>query len=139
MSAKNWVEIVRYCENTLGWTPKGDLARGRTAAASALKKAAEKNPLVTLQNLEYAIEYSRRKKLPITYPTALVYRIEDALREAPDEVNQGDVAQQVEDAIAWELSHKTFGHEAWLARLLQAHGPGRRTVLKEWKEARHGG
>ena len=139
MTCRTATQLVVACENALGWTPADDkpLWKARAIEAGKINKQMVKNPKkVTLANLELALEYSARKRIGIRTPVGLVYRIDEALAAAAEPEIRGDISFAIEAAVQQENATKRFGYEAWMTRLMQAQGPGRQTVLNEWKSAR---
>jgi len=134
-------DIVIACENVLGWTPPAHLPlwKARAIEIAKLKRAVEANPrLHTIHNLQLAIEYSRRKKEPITSPAALVYRIDKALELAPAVVEVTDLEAAIQAAIDTELMRGDTQAQGWIGRLTRAFGPFRAEVYTEWLEAGRG-
>lgn len=138
MTSKNLLDIVIACENTLGWLPsvteKTPRWKARTNAVAVLKTAIAKDPnKFTIDNLDLAIEYSRRKRLPVKKPADLVFRVDDALELAADPFSISDIGQAMQDAVDWELNRKDDDSRRWIQRLTRAAGDGRQDVLAEWK------
>lgn len=140
---KTLTDLVIACENYLGFQPKypPSVPRWRVLSleVAKLKKAMAENPrLYTFQNLQLALEYSRRKRLPIHSPKGLLYRIEDALELANVDKPISDLQAEITAAIGWEKDRDDDGSMRWIHRLVRAAGPGRIEVLDEWKAAGRG-
>lgn len=134
-------QIVVQCENMLGWTPsdKVPLYKARALEARKLNAQMEKDPeKVTFDNLELAIEWSRKKRLPVKAPVALIYRIDKALEDVAVIEQHEDIARLIDDAVTKELTDKAFGYDAWVEKLYRARGAGRHTIYARWREARGG-
>jgi hypothetical protein len=139
MSFRTMTEVVEACENTLGWLPPAsNKPRWRLVAAEVgkLVAAQRKQPdLVTFKNLEIALDYSRRKKMPVKSPVGLVYRIEEAL-EFVDTREITPIQQQIDSALEWEAKHDLPDSSTWRSRLIRSSGTARDTTLADWREAR---
>lgn len=133
------MDIVVACENVLGWVPDESkpLWKARANAAGAVKRAMAKHN-VTLDQLELAIEYCRRKKEAIASPAALVFRVEQALELANEPEPELDVSTDVEAAVQWERDHEDHFSLGWITRLTRAVGNYRAEVLQEWRSAGRG-
>jgi len=134
-------DIVVACENTLGWVPDPGkpLWKARSVEAGKLNRAAAKDPKkVTVDNLALAVEFSRKRRRPVTSPLGLIHRIEDALVFARDETVLSDLGQAVQDAVNLELFMDRHDAGIWITRLTRAQGEFRLDVLNEWKEAGRG-
>lgn len=137
--------IVEACENQLGWQPpyQPDVSpyRTRTIEVHKLKKAMETRrfaQIATMRNLALALEFSRRRKLPIQSPITLLYRIPDALVYADTTPVENPLAMQVTTAIRWEQDVDDTESLRWIHRLTRAIGPGQTDVLIQWKAAGRG-
>jgi hypothetical protein len=137
--------IVEACENQLGWQPpyRPDVPPYRTRSLEVHKlRQAMTNPrfahMATLRNLALALEFSRRRQLPVQSPVTLLYRIPDALVYADTTPAATPVAQQVTVAIRWEQGIDDTHSLRWIHRLTRATGPGQVEVLTEWKAAGRG-
>lgn len=139
MSFRTMTEVVEACENSLGWLPPAsNKPRWRLVAVEVgkLVAAQRKQPdLVTFRNLEIALDYSRRKKLPVKSPVGLVYRIEEAL-EYVDTRETSPIQEQIDSALEWEAKHALPDSPTWRSRIIRASGPARQTTLAEWRAAR---
>lgn len=137
--------IVEACENQLGWQPpyQPDVPPFRTMAIEVhkLKKAMESprfRVVANARNLALALEFSRRRHLPIQSPITLLHRIPDALAYADSTPVASPTAIQVTTAIRWEQSTDDIDSLRWIHRLTRAAGPGQVEVLTEWKAAGRG-
>lgn len=138
------LDIIIGCENFLGWTPPARPGvpawKARTTEVYKLKNAMATKPasIATIENLALALEYSRRKRLPIKSPITLLYRIPDALELANIDKPVSDLQAEIAAAIGWEKGCDDEGSLRWIHRLVRASGPGRGEVLQEWKAAGRG-
>lgn len=138
--------FVTAVENTLGWAPpEGEVTEAkplwkhRTIMAGRVNKAVAKDPnLYTWENLELAIEYCRRKKIEVKSPIGVLYKVKAAL-DLANTTAVGDVSQQVQAAIDWELSNQRDGYHDWVGRLVRADGSARRDVVERWRRERGDG
>ncbi len=134
-------DIVVGCENYLGWQPAPNLPHWKAVAIeiNKLNRAIKKSPQrTTIANLRLALDYSRRKQLPIDSPAALVHRIPDALALAYTPPPVSDTAADIEAAIRWEQGQDDPQSLRWIYRLTRSVGTGRDHVLAEWKAAGRG-
>lgn len=148
MPAKNATEIVILAENRLGYTHPTHTAKGaeiplwkaRMTQASVLNRKIKENPhLYTWENLELAIEYAWRKRLPLKTVAGLCWLVQDAVKLAAVKEDKKAVSTTVEDAITWEMSHPELpDHDLWLRRLVRSQGRERLETLAEWEESRRG-
>lgn len=137
--------IVEACENQLGWAPpyRDGVPHFQTRALEVhkLKKAMAKpefSELATARNLALALEFSRRRQLPITSPVGLLYRIADALAYADDTPQASPIAVQIAAAVLWEQERDDDDSLRWIHKLVRAVGPGQFDVLTDWKDAGRG-
>lgn len=135
------MDIVTACENFLGWQPAPGIPiwKARAIEINKLQRAitsGTKNQ--TLANLRLALDYSRRKRIPIDSPCALLHRIPDALKLAYIEPPMSDIASQINEAICWEQGRDDAQSLRWIYRLTRCMGRGRTEVLDEWKAAGRG-
>lgn len=132
-------EVIRACENVLGWVPPRGmpLSTARTLYAAKLEKAAQEQPgLVTERNLLLAVELCRRERTPIQSPMFLCHRIKDALRLAASPEAERPLGTQVDEALTREGMRADDESSYWRGRLMRASGNARAEVLQEWREAR---
>lgn len=155
MVAKTALDIVKLCENQLGWIPPSGMPiwRARALHAGILTKAMTKHG-ASIEDLELTIELCQRERWPITTPAALVHKVEKAreLSNAPStttvpKASGGykrvvhevtDLAAAVDTAVAWEQMNEDHFSLGWITRLVRAVGDYRGEVLDEWKEAGRG-
>lgn len=137
--------IVEGCENQLGWQPpyRPDVPPFRTLALEVHKlKTAMTTPrfrgLATLRNLALALEFSRRRQLPVQSPVTLLYRIPDALVYADTTPAASPTALQITAAIRWEQGRDDDTSLRWIHRLTRAAGPGQLETLNDWTQAGRG-
>ncbi len=131
------MDVVVQCENRLGWAPPGNqpLWRARIAETGKLKKAMSAHG-VTVTELKMALEYSWRRRQPITTPLALLFRVHLAKEYADTTKPLSPIAQRIQDAINFELAHPGPGSDYWLGRLARSAGEGRQDTLDEWLRGR---
>jgi hypothetical protein len=140
---RNATTFVVAVENTLGWSPPSEeitdakpLWKHRSIMAGRVNKAVAKDPkLYTWENLELAIEYCRRKKIEVKSPLGVLYKVKAALEVANVE-HVGDLTQQMQEAVDWELANQHEGYHDWVGRLVRADGTARRDVLDRWRRER---
>lgn len=139
------IAIVEACENQLGWQPpyQPDVPPYRTRALEVhkLKKAMDTprfRQIATTRNLALALEFSRRRRLPVQSPVTLLYRIPDALAYADTTPAVSPVAMQITTAIRWEQAADDNDSLRWIHRLTRAAGPGQLDVLAEWEATGRG-
>lgn len=153
MAARTATDIVVLCENVLGWLPDPtkELWRERSVHAGRLKRAMAKHGY-TIEQLELAVEFCRRRKEAVKTPAGLVFKVQRALEmanepetkttfEGQDWVTvkpETDLSTLVDEAISWEHMHEDHFSLGWITRLARAVGDYRLDVLKEWKEAGRG-
>lgn len=137
--------IVQACENQLGWAPpyREGIPHFQTRAIEVhkLKKAMQKPEFAQVanaRNLALALEFSRRRQLPITSPVGLLYRIADALAYADTTPEVAPIAARIAAAITWEKGRDDEDSLRWIHRLVRAAGPGQVDILTEWTEAGRG-
>lgn len=135
------MEIVVGCENYLGWQPGPGVPmwKARSAEIGKLRKAIDRgNRDVTLANLALALEYSRRKRIPIKSPSGLLHRIEEALELSYIPPAVSDLTAAITQAIGWEQDRDDEQSLRWIHRLTRAGGPARADVITEWKDSGRG-
>lgn len=136
------MDIVVGCENYLGFMPKGraddSLNRLRCLEVYKLKRAMAAHARASVETLALALEYSRRRRLSLTSPIALLYRIDDALKLANSPSGVTELEAAITAAIGWERDRDDENSLNWIYRLKRAAGPGRDEVLTEWKAAQRG-
>lgn len=139
------LDIVEACENQLGWQPpyRPDIPPYRTRAVEVhkLKKAMDTprfRQIANPHNLALALEFSRRRQLPVQSPVTLLYRIPDALVYANTSPVATSTAVRITTAIRWEQGVDDTDSLRWIHRLTRAVGPGQIDVLVEWKGAGRG-
>jgi hypothetical protein len=113
--------------------------KARSAEIGKLKRAiSASSEEITIEHLALALEYSRRKRIPISSPSGLLHRIGDALALAYTAPTPSDAALAIADAIAWEQDRDDTESLRWIHRLVRCAGPGQADVLIEWSEAGRG-
>jgi hypothetical protein len=135
------MDIVTGCENYLGWqpNPRQPLWKARSIEIAKLKRAIKDGPATTtIENLLLALEYSRRKRLPVTSPVGLAHRITEALALAYIPCTPCDVDERIREALQRERDRDDEHSLAWIYRLSRSSGPGRFEVLIEWEAAGRG-
>lgn len=137
------MDIVIGCENHLGWQPRPYPGKpgwyARSLEVMKLRKAIEQNRRrTTLPQLSLALEYSRRKRLPVSSPINLLHRIDDALALANIPAPVSDTTRRITEAIQWEKDRDDTDSLRWIHLLARACGPGREDVLTEWQAAGRG-
>lgn len=139
MPVKNATEFVILCENTLGYNPDEtkDLWKARAIMAGRLKRAiAQKPTLYTWANLELAVEMLRRQRQPIQSPLFVLYKVEEALKAAPEATPPKPLAELVEQAVAAERSQPALTSASWVSQLTRAVGKYRQETYDEWRAER---
>lgn len=139
MAVRTATDVVVLCENILGWVPDENMPiwKARAVHAGRLKKAMAKHE-VTLDQLELAIEYCRRRREPVKSPAGLVFKVARALELANEPVVTADLETSVSEAIGWERDHEDHFSLGWITRLTRAIGDYRAEVLKDWRESGRG-
>jgi hypothetical protein len=130
-------ELVLRAENTLGWTAPAGMAlwKARRNEVAKLKKAMTKAG-VSIDDVAVALELARREHYKITSPAALVWKVEEARERAAAPVVVSDIAQQIQDAIDFEMDAQLPGWEQWVTRLSRCSGYARSDVFTEWSTKR---
>lgn len=130
-------EIVVRCETVLGWThPQGVRPwKARQAALAQLKHAMAKKH-VSVEEVAFALELSRREKNPVDSPAALVWRVERANEVAVETRKPADLSVQIQEAIDFEMDQQMHGWEQWVSRLSRCAAQMRREVFEEWASQR---
>ncbi len=129
------MDVVLGCENYLGWQPRNPrqpLWQARSVEIARLQKSGS-----PVEHLWLALEYCRRKRL-LSSPSALIYKIQDALAIAHAPTTPTDAAQQITNAVRWEHDRDDSNSLRWIHRLTRCSGPGREDVLAEWRSAGRG-
>lgn len=141
------MQIVEGCERYLGWQPPAAPENKPwvpySAAVGQLKRVIASGKVTaprnaTVANLALALEYSRRRQLPLNSPVGLLYRIEDALALAHIEKPVSDIKAEVDAAVQWEKFQDDEHSLRWIYRLVRSTGDGRAKTLAEWREAGRG-
>lgn len=140
----NYVELVKYIENTLGWTWNWEDTRPawkiRAEQAGRIKKAAKKG-VRGKRNLEVAdlvatVDWMRERRITVEHPAAILYYVERALKDARDDGVASPTLVNRETALA-EIQDSDGSDEVkveWTRRVTRA-GPGALAdVLAEWRE-----
>lgn len=142
MSARMPMDIVRKCENVLGWDPsqsgKKDPDKQRRIMAKLLRDRMVANPrTITIANLELAVEYLHRQRQPIRSPLFLPYVVPDALKLAHQPIPATPIAVQIETALRQEKQTLDDPRSHyWIGRLNRSRGKGREETLAEWRAER---
>jgi hypothetical protein len=137
---KNYVELVKYIENTLGWTwpweetdPPWKL---RAAEAGKLKRVAKKGVRgkrnLTIEDLKLTVDWMRRERITVQSPVAIIYYVERALKAQADSLEVGDLEQATIDAIREVQASNLSDDEKqdWVRRLRRVAGW---SVVEEWR------
>ena len=136
------MDIITGCENQLGWQPAPGVPmwKARSVEIGKLKKAlaSGQHCNASIDNLALALEYSRRRRMPITSPSVLIHRIADAVALTYTPAPVSDITQQVTDAIRWEQELDDADAGYWIYRLMRSQGDGRLVVLQQWTAAGRG-
>ena len=132
------MDIVMRCENQLGWQPPRrtqSLQKARCMEVHKLQVAIDRGKIrdVTPEKLAIAVEYSRRKRLPVASPLSLLHRIPEALALAYTPPPVSDIAAEIAAAISWERDRDDDSSPTWIQRLARSQGPGCGEVLTAWK------
>lgn len=138
-SVRNFTDLIRHIENTLGWAPNWDDPRPaykiRAIEAGKLKKICQRNPkLYTLENLLVAVEYLRRRKQEVTAPAGVCFVVERALEEVQREDEISDLEAQRERALTEAMSLPGPDRDRWVRQLSRANGAPLAELIKEWNE-----
>ena len=136
--------FVEYVEGALGWAPpvtdKTPRWKAIAVEAGKVNKKVATNPaLFTWENLALTVEWLRRRKEVIKTPTAIFWRVEDALRDSATPVRPerpADIATAVQQAVDTEQAKRAPGWQGWVSRLTRAQGAGRQDTYNEWRAAR---
>lgn len=135
------MDIVRDCENRLGWLPAGSNPWPSRAQASArLKQAmARADPPATVADVRLALAWCYRARQPIRSPAHLLSFVREARQHAavPDKPLTS-LGQEIRDAITWELNAEDAEGDQWIARLSRSSGEARATTLAEWQASGRG-
>jgi hypothetical protein len=137
---KNYVELVKYIENTLGWTwpweetdPPWKL---RAAEAGKLKRAAKKGVRgkrnLTVEDLVLTVDWMRRERITVQAPVAILYYVERALKAQTDSLEVGDLEQATIDVMR-EVEASNLPEEdkkEWARRLRRVAGW---SAVEEWR------
>lgn len=138
---KNWMQLARYIENTLGVDlqdrPGIDPRRAQATAASILKKTAAKRG-VTVDDLVAATNWMRRNRKKANHVCAVFYFLE---HEVDTREVEGDISDegQLGRALAREQAAAAVGDpEAgkWILRLSRTRGSALLEALVEWEAER---
>lgn len=135
MPVKNATDLVILCENRLGYVPDEtkELWKARAIQAGRLNKAIAKDPLLTWENLELAVEYLFRKRQPIKSPLYVTYVVKDALKLAAETSKPRPIGELIDEAIALEQAQRpSREQESWLGQLTRAAGSYRQATYDEW-------
>lgn len=146
LEVKTHTDLIKVIENELGWAPSWDDPRPmwkiRATEVSKMKAVIKKlereggkkaKGRYTLENLQIAVEYLKRKKEYIKSPVGVVYAVERALEEAAEEMHESDLDLEVEAALK---IMRREGDEVNARRLTRAQGSARQMVLDEWRASR---
>jgi len=137
---KSAAEFVQLCENRLGWTvdfeSKTPHYTQRAIMISRVKKAMIKDPSITYEGLELTVEYSWKKRMPITSPLMIFPRVKEALEWANLAKPKTDLETRRLNAIHSEIGSGLPQSSMWVRRLQRSYGDGVEDVLEEWEEAR---
>lgn len=135
------MDIVRDCENYLGWLPDSRAPwKARAAAQARLSKAmARQHPPASPADVRLALAWCRKLKQPVLSPTHLLSFVEVAQAHAsvPDKPLT-DLGQAIRDAITWEMNTDAPDSDHWIARLSRSSGDARTLTLTEWQDVGRG-
>jgi hypothetical protein len=142
VTLKSYMDFVVLVENQLGWLPDTDkhpLFKARAIEVAKLKrKIAERPRIYTWPNLVRTVRYCQIKKITVSSPAAVCWKVEAMLKEAGTQQTLSDVAEKVQLAIAWEQQRDLPGKDDWISQLTRTSGDYRKAVLDEWRKARFG-
>lgn len=143
---RNYVDLVKYIENTLGWTWPWEVTdppwKVRAVEAGKLKKAAAKTKVrglkkVTVADLKRTVDWMRAERITVKTPMAVTYYIEKALKAQTDELTITDI----DEAIARTLVEveKDPGltdaeRKSWLGRLRRVRDSAAVEAVDEWRQ-----
>lgn len=140
-------DVVKLCENELGWSWSWDDPRPswkiRSAEVSKMKSVIKKlerenrhlKGKFTVENLLLAIEHMKQEREYIKSPVYVLYHVERALERAAESDDLGDLDTAVQEALSEVAASRLPDDEKanWLRRLNRAQGPGRTDVVQEWR------
>lgn len=136
---RTYVDLVKYIENTLGWTWPWEDTRPpwkiRAIEAGKIKKVAGKRKL-KVPDLVTTVDWMRKERITVESPVGVVYFAERALREVAKlheaESWEDEVAKTIAEVSASGLpeSEKT----EWTKRLHRVKGDVALETVKEWRE-----
>lgn len=135
---RTYVDLVKYIENTLGWTWPWEDTRPpwkiRAIEAGKLKKLAAKHKY-TVNDLRRTVDWMRRERIPVTSPAGVIYKVERALRESPAELEIGDlekaIARTLREVKASDLPDAE--KKRWVTRLSRVTGAAAVEAVDEWR------
>lgn len=142
LRARYPVDVIRLCENVLGFHPPDDVERAdfgawRWAEAGKLSAELRRRPDITVSDLVKAIEYCQQKKMTIkSSPAALLPVLARQLRHQPQRSGEAPTSptrEAIVTAYYWEIQQGESGEsDRWAGRLIRSSGYGRRLTLAEW-------
>ncbi|MGZ4745628.1 MAG: hypothetical protein ACXVYY_00960 [Oryzihumus sp.] len=144
MTVRTATQFCLLVECRLGWDPyrlakeQGkDVYKIRGAEAGKINKKVATDPgLYSWENLELAVAYLFRKRIPVQTPTAVCWYVEEALKLAERREPLDDLGARVTQAIATEMARDDAGSQEWIGRLARSTGVGREEVLAQWRQER---
>ena len=136
---RTYVDLVKYIENTLGWTwPWEDMRppwKIRSIEAGKIKKIAGKKGL-KVPELVTTVDWMRKERITVESPVGVVYHAERALKEAKKQHEteswETEVAKAVAEVEASDLPADE--KQAWTRRLRRVKGEVALDTVKEWHE-----
>lgn len=136
-SVRTSSDLVRWCENMLGWLPPEDkpVWKSRSVEAGKLNRKRKGDRKMTIANLLLAGEYCRAHRIEIKSPVALCFYVEKAMKLAQEQETVSDLAADMTAALTYERALPE-PDPTWVTRLIRAQGDVRAEVLEEWRQAR---
>lgn len=138
---KNYVDLVKYIENTLGWTWPWEDTRPpwkiRSIEAGKIKKVAQKRKL-KVSDLVTTVDWMRVNRMPVESPVGVVYFVERALKEVGKEQRIDDVEQAVAATLR-EVEQSNLPEarkREWSGRLRRVRGVAALDLVGEWRSGR---
>ncbi len=140
MATSQLMKILNECENELGWVPNEtgiDTYRARAAMHKVMSYAKDKKR-VSDEDLRLALNYCKRRRMPIVSPLQLFGFVEEAKKFAAPVAPTGSLEPERNAAIGWEHGKNDTDAGVWIGRLTRAQGDGLADVLAAWREAGRG-
>lgn len=136
---RTYVDLIKYVENTLGWTWPWEDTRPpwkiRAIEAGKIKKLAQKRR-VTVPELAETVNWMRKERITVKTPTAVMFYVERALKERVSKEEaftdvEREVAETVVEIKASDLPEQE--KKKWLTRMHRVRGPAAAEAVVEWR------